>query len=678
MSNKEESSDDESSVTRNEHNEMAIVPAALQMESITTQPVPEDHNTCPDFPPVFILNAEKQTKETISAAAISHTTAPGGHQRIEGIGVSIETTEKHQIELIASEGRLMFRERIQREIYMSLYKAACEFPATNHAVCNSTEDEEEEEEDVVPTCSERCIDCCCQSCTCSFSNPFKRTTAARSSLLAKRTVMTPTLRRGRARGWDIFNSIVFPLVRDTVRYVWVFVELLMVLISLSLSIASVLHEQNRVFNIVHLALSIVGSVLALVDTVYTLRECRSAHCKKCCHCETYDVNEKTEAGMTQSEAEADEMTLQTKAQCCKKRCFSCCKTTSDVVRLVLAELLIYPLLVCGIFSVVTGRGYDKDSSIGDRLGFALFIISSASMLLYVYIVRILLLLGMIRNVYIVRTPSKEILESALNSDEYDPSLKKSALCYHLYFGFHLVLQMIAQILMFVAIGGKINYDNGHLFETGNTNQDIIVSPFLWYMIVAGYIAPIIGFLTFFIITYYWTQEFPIGLCYDMFNLMKMSGRGKDNLLFPKEKTFISTKNMVERITSFLKPGKLKKDLKMLRNRNCCEKIVYPCTTPLLLYISLFYVAMQVSFVACAVFAIDETNDLVLVFIDGGLWFLYCMVAIPYGFFVNIYTFGMAVFSIVVLVALPCVVYGYCAPRLPHYVGPNGRPGRHNR
>lgn len=219
----------------------------------------------------------------------------------------------------------------------------------------------------------------------------------------------------------------------------------------------------------------------------------------------YEIEGKHEDEPPNEKACSDE----SETKVCKNKCYSGCKNTFDIVRVFITEVIIYPILICDIFEVITGRGYRGDSS-GDRLGFSLFILSCISLVLYVYIARIVVLAGTIINIKAVRTPNK-----GMRINDTDHEIRQSALRYQIYFFIHVVLQMLAQILMFVAIGGKVRYDNRHFYVPGNTDESIHVSGFLWYMIVAGYVAPMMGNLTFFIVTYYWTQEFPIGLYVDM-------------------------------------------------------------------------------------------------------------------------------------------------------------------
>ncbi len=109
---------------------------------------------------------------------------------------------------------------------------------------------------VDPSSFERCIDICCQSCTCNFRNPF-RYRRYDTDIIAKHDIMTPTLRRGRAKGITLLKQFMFPLVGPTWRIVWILLELLLVLVSMGFSLASFFTGSREVFHIVHLSLASV-------------------------------------------------------------------------------------------------------------------------------------------------------------------------------------------------------------------------------------------------------------------------------------------------------------------------------------------------------------------------------------------------------------------------------------
>lgn len=66
-----------------------------------------------------------------------------------------------------------------------------------------------------------------------------------------------------------FLAAVFPLLPDVLRVIWVVIELILVIVGLVLSIATLSLEQNRAFNIVHFVLVIISAILAGIDGFFT-------------------------------------------------------------------------------------------------------------------------------------------------------------------------------------------------------------------------------------------------------------------------------------------------------------------------------------------------------------------------------------------------------------------------
>ena len=246
--------------------------------------------------------------------------------------------------------------------------------------------------------------------------------------------------RGRAKGWNIFTKFAFPLVQDTIRDIWVIAELLIVLMACALSITSFVKGNRDSFNIFHLALTCFSTVLASVDAFLTLKECKS--CKAC--------------KRLVQETEVEEEPPKVEQTRCYK-CKSTCKTFSNFARILLAEIMLYPLLVCDFFELITGDGY-KGESVEDRVSFALFILSSISLILYVYITCILILIGTIYNVHKQRQPIVKEAE-VRQQHKYNKSIAKDALYFQGFFFIHTLGQMITQVMMLVAIGAKIEHVN---------------------------------------------------------------------------------------------------------------------------------------------------------------------------------------------------------------------------
>ena len=131
----------------------------------------------------------------------------------------------------------------------------------------------------------------------------------------------------------------------------------------------------------------------------------------------------------------------------------------------------------------------------------------------------------------------------------------------LVFFFHLFSQMFAQVLMLVAVGAKIAYDNRDYDTNGNNPA---VTGYLWYMLAAAYLLPIFGIGTFFIVYYYWTQQFLIGLCISFVKELQI---WEDNHPFASGR---DEKRSVA-ICRFVRINKLQSDYKELRETKYSEK-----------------------------------------------------------------------------------------------------------
>lgn len=79
-----------------------------------------------------------------------------------------------------------------------------------------------------------------------------------------------------------------------------------------------------------------------------------------------------------------------------------------------------------------------------------------------------------------------------------------------YFAVHMFAQMIALIFMIIAIAAKISYENRFynpdslLCESEESPANICspnASSHLWYMLIAAYVMPVCGILTFYIVCY---------------------------------------------------------------------------------------------------------------------------------------------------------------------------------
>ncbi len=498
------------------------------------------------------------------------------------------------------------------------------------------------------SCCTSCMNACCQTCSCDLLSILPGRSKSKSPQMKKEEFITPTLQKASDEGRKLLSRIIFPLVLDVAREVWVALELVTTLIGLILSIATVSFNENEVFNIIHLILIIITSILSFIDAASALIKCQS--CKTC-----YSILRKKEKA---SSAEGKEATK----PCCK--CLLWCNDKLDTVRLILAEVLVYPLLVCDIFEVIVGRGHES-SSHSDRLGFSLFLLSCISLLLYVYAVRLMVLGRSIRHLKNIR--SLEV--HSRQESELGFFAVKEAFKYQIFFVIHFIFQMLAQIMMLIAIGGKIRYDNRHFYEPGNADESIYYSGHLIIMLVIGYIAPTLGYLSFFIVTKPWAEEFPIGVFNDLTSQLKLLKTGDFGDFF-QDRDDLNDENEAKISTNFRKMSTQQKmqqlkdyfnrfsnDYEKLRNRPFFKKIEYPFRNPGIVLLSLLYAGMQLTFIVCAGVAVDDMGVVVSQILNGGGWVGYYIFAIIFGAVANVYVFLVAAFWIFIVVAVVAIIVG---------------------
>lgn len=481
-----------------------------------------------------------------------------------------------------------------------------------------------------PGC-EACTDVVCQKLNCK--NVFK--TEHESKLL-----LSDTLRKGRTQGWNMLTKIIFPLLPDAARDVWVVGEILMAILGLALSITAVLLRPQEPFGVVHIIFIVLFSILALFDGIFTLKDCTV--CKKC-----YNIYK----GKYHSRREYVPY-----FKCCTKPCVTWCKNASDVTRVVATEITLYSLVVCDIFKVITGRRFVEGAPYADRLAIVLLVITSISFFLHVYVARVAIMVIAIKRILAIRSPNYKLIENydLVRQRRYDFSSRKSAFRYLAYIFIHTILQMAIQFFIFFAIGGKMYNDNQNLFEDDIIDRSVHFSAYLWYLIGMGFITPIFGLFTSILVTYYWTQEFPIGLCLDIVSIWNLGGpedfvHVKEQLRDDRQGTQISRV-----INQFLKVEEMRSEFKQFTTIKWYKKLIYSYTAPVVAISCLIYLILQAALIIYAGIAIREMGVQTEQLLNEGGWAYFHVAAIViFAVLANAFSVSVAIFWI--LVALSSIM-----------------------
>ena len=440
--------------------------------------------------------------------------------------------------------------------------------------------------------------------------------------LHKLNSMTPVLRRARSKGWLIHSNMAFPLTNICGRTLWVGAELLTLCIVLGLSVVRFTCGNNNIFNILHLHLSTFATVLGLFDAFVLFCGCPFVRCGAACRkTEQLDVNPDNSTTAIQ----------------CQDSCLNATRNAFDVGRMIMSELIFYPLLICAMFEVILSEAYYVDTE-ANQISFALFVVSAILMVVFVYIVRFAVSVAAICNVNKKRFPPE--MKGRLVSKS-----STSAICLQVYFVLHEIGQMVVQVVMTISIGILIHAENLHIFEDCTNEESVRITGCLWYMLVAGYVLPIFGHLNFYFLTYFWSQEFSIGICVDFLNALEQTDIA-DVLGIESEKE----REKISLIKSHF--PNLKEEFDELRNTCCCYKFAYPFQSPVMGTFAFVQFLFHAAFFACAIVSLFLADSVV----SWEFWFLISASVVV--FIMNLYAFSIvfvwtiifAVFFAIILIA----------------------------
>lgn len=471
------------------------------------------------------------------------------------------------------------------------------------------------------SCGERCADTLCLTCgsdlcSCKFSC---------SGIVRPHRILSAPLRKARNLGMKflLFDGLTFPLLNHIVRDLVVGGELLYTIVGLILSVVNYAKADcHQVFNVVNLTIGIVAALLGIASSIQALYIFRKKRLG-------IDMGY-NDSGIAQ---------------------------IIDILRTVLAEILIYPLLICSIFSLVTSRPYETRTD-DDIVGLIRFAISALSFVVFVYVLRIVILAGAIFHIQEIRRYT--VTGCAVNY-------------LLLYFLVHVTLQMIVQAFMVVATGRQIFEENLHFYNASDFNYTnytdfyytdsdasclpVMVSGKLWYMIIGTYLFPIIGIFMFFVAGYYWVQEFFIKIFIDVRSLLKTPG--VDSFFSSKKKWTEMGDTMARKLD---KLENVYLPCEGLDDISWCTKFSYPFKSPAMIISCIAFLVLNYFFIAfgSGITAIGPISVGVALLEFTGWNIVYLFGAI-FGVLANFYTFLVGVIWLILLeiiifiimVMLPC-------------------------
>ena len=457
------------------------------------------------------------------------------------------------------------------------------------------------------------------SCFCTCADCFSSSTRSGGESEYTVRIRKRRLHQFRKRGREIIHSHIFPLLSKSGELVITCVlfatAVIATIVSLIPFTGHALRGPVPALNAVRLALSLFALLLSSIDLGLKIW----SWCKSICN--THDYEQVTSSQTRNS-----------------------IKKYSDVFRSLLAEAIIYPLLICDILEQASSRLYSGDGL--SKFTFARFIVSVVWQVLHVYIIRLVVLGATIWSLEQLRRGCGGTTDAAENRvDHEDKKRARRGLIIEIYFFIHVLCQMLTQALMLAVIWVTVDCENP---PTDGSNEGTLnISPFTWIMIVFGFLLPISGTLTFFISTYGWVRDFPIDFMLNLLSSLRHHGQsvseyGISNIRSAAQRNLQRIDTLIQEVENHLREG----------NNHVCKKIFRPVFSPFPSIVSCNYYILLLVFITTLSLSLGGVGTSVCSFIDIGHVSLY----VTFILFVHAVNLIVVLISYWWMVCFPC-----CSP-----------------
>ena len=425
-----------------------------------------------------------------------------------------------------------------------------------------------------------------------------------------KTKLSPQLQKASSQGINMLKKMFFPSMPVLLQDLWVYTELVFTLIAFSFGLVNFINSGGtaRTFSILYLVLVIISVILALIDAFiyfFQLGSCARLFKFIYKYCKAKRQKQHPETDLEQGEEE------EKNKKCCAhlprlpEKWLTHFNQFFELGRNIVSELVLYPLLVFDLFDFVALGGLETQTT-EERLNFGLFCIGSFYLFLSVYIMRMFTIIGTM--VSMLRLP----LQTADGG-------KKQYVNFMVRFCIHAVFQLFVHLFTIVAIAAKIRNED---FAVGENPDALVVSPFLWVAMFLGWLIPLAGVFVFFIVNYYWTNEFSISFWVDMISLLQ--GQGFAEAVFGGE-GISATKEAAEQLVEKAEHKKLspeakektldfveksglkevKEQLKTFKSPSFFVKFVHPIRLPLVCILGLLYNICVIGFWVSIALTVDR-------------------------------------------------------------------------
>ena len=323
----------------------------------------------------------------------------------------------------------------------------------------------------------------------------------------------------------------------------------------------------------------------------TSNYCNNCNCQECCCC-----------GLV----------------CCDHCCNRFFKNKwSELARLLLIDVFVYPLTMCSMLRVFLNIIHDKGNiSVPTGFSIAAFVGTLIWHFFFIYVLRTVVIVRTIFAIQKLRDGGPEV---------------KTGKSFHKSFFVHVMGQMVSQIVMIVSIGAKMYHENRNFLET----KTVQVSPFLWYTIIGGFVIPLAGIFTFAIANFYSVQEYPIGFFLDLLFTTIKKRRPKDVVSPSKEENKKGEMSLAFKMSQEAEKDaqniadRIESEFTNIHKTSALNKYGYVYQSPLLVALSIVYAIFLLIFAICCVLEPDPTTAVTefVVLNDSPGWIAFFIVGV---------------------------------------------------
>ena len=458
-----------------------------------------------------------------------------------------------------------------------------------------------------------------------------------------------SVRKAQEDGKRYLKELVFPLFSRYIREVVTYGNFLFAFILFLITLITVAASSTRtVVDFVNLGFSTVSWLLTSMDLIIAIyfHRCKLAcDIYKYCRDRTYSTDEEATSSSTccisargSSNDEVDSgneaATSSPDRGQCDQCCKLCCKNKyADLFRLLLIEVFAYPITICSMLKVFLSIHLRSEDGIdvSTDLGITGFVVSALWNIFFIYVLRSFVILRTI---------------CAIETYREDGPVSGTGRSYPYWFFAHVIMQMVAQILMIVCIAAKMYYENRN-FPADST---VRISPYLWYMILGGFFIPLAGIFTFLIYSYYYIEEYPIGLFVDLlYTVIKKRGMSDVKGLGMTEEAKEDAIQIAEKIVC---------DYNEIHDVGILNKYGSVFISPFLVALSIVYALFLLAFAICCMLAPDPTTgETNLVVLHGSTtgWVVFFVVGIILINLLNMFVVLVAGVWIAIIIAVIIVI-----------------------